>query len=503
VPATLRSLLADSRFNMELVAGLSSEAALDLPIAWVHSSDLPDPTPWLEPAQLLLTNGAQFGRRTPQGFTTRYVERLVEADIRALGFATEVVYPEIPATLVQACGEYSLPLVRVADRTPFIAIIRHVADVIAREQRERLEWSMRAQRALARAALRPDGLPAVLHELERQLNCWVAMYDAVGDRVPVPTKVPIPKEVEAALKESVRSVLAKGMRAGVRLGATEGDVTLQTLGQRDQLRGVLAVGTAAPLDPAGSDLVASVIALASIAVEQSRTLDAARRDLRSGLLELMLSGSTTVAAATAERVWGGLPHEPLAVALFSARPDSEPALQELELRAGRQHGRLFFAQRGEGVAVIASVSDTDAVARLLARHDLAVGISGPGGWAELQRLLAEAERARNRTATDRRVVLFEEMHGEGMLGLINRQGAGELAARMLAPLQDAPEGQMLKDSARTWMEHNCAWDPAARALGVHRHTLRNRIRTVEDLLDLDLETFSGRMELWTALQFVD
>jgi purine catabolism regulator len=238
-------------------------------------------------------------------------------------------------------------------------------------------------------------------------------------------------------------------------------------------------------------------------VEQSRTLDAARRELRSGLLELMLSGGTAVARATADRVWGGLPQEPLAVALFAARGDSEPALQELELRARDQQGRFFFGQHGDTVAVITTVSDTDAVTGLLARHDLATGVSGPGSWGELGRLLAEAERAWERTAIDRPIVRFEQMHGEGMLGLVNRQGAGELAARMLAPLQASPDGQVLTHSVRTWMEHNCAWDPAARALGVHRHTLRNRIRTVEGLLNLDLETFSGRMELWTALQFID
>lgn len=501
MPATLRSLLADSRFNMELVTGVPDDAVLALPIAWVHSSDLPDPTPWLEPAQLLLTNGAQFSRRPPQGFATSYVERLAGANIRALGFATDVVHSQVPGALVRACQEHGLPLVRVSDRTPFIAIIRHVADVMARDQRERLEWSMRAQRALARAALRPDGLPAVLHELERQLNCWVAMYDAVGNRVPVPTRVPVPSGVEATVAQSVRAVLAKGMRAGVRLSAADGDVTLQTLGQRDQLRGVLAVGTAAPLDPAGSDLVASVLALASIAVEQSRTLDAARRDLRSGLLELMLSGGSAVARSTAERVWGGLPDEPLTVALFSAHRDSEPVLQELELRARDQHGQLFFAQRGERVAVITTTHHT--VIDLLARDGRATGVSGAGSWEDLGRLLAEAERAFERTTADRPIVRFEEMFGEGMLGLMNRQGAAELAARMLAPLRDSPEGQMLTDSVRTWLEHNCAWDPASRALGIHRHTLRSRIRTVEGLLNLDLETFSGRMELWTALQFVE
>jgi len=43
---------------------------------------------------------------------------------------------------------------------------------------------------------------------------------------------------------------------------------------------------------------------------------------------------------------------------------------------------------------------------------------------------------------------------------------------------------------------------AARALGIHRHTLRNRITAIERLLGIDLDDVSARTELWLALAFV-
>ena len=54
-----------------------------------------------------------------------------------------------------------------------------------------------------------------------------------------------------------------------------------------------------------------------------------------------------------------------------------------------------------------------------------------------------------------------------------------------------------------WLEHNGEWDAAAAALGVHRHTLRNRIRRAGTLLDRDLGSAAVRAELWVALRLLD
>ncbi len=64
----------------------------------------------------------------------------------------------------------------------------------------------------------------------------------------------------------------------------------------------------------------------------------------------------------------------------------------------------------------------------------------------------------------------------------------------------ANEREMLLDAVTVWLEHNGAWDPAARKLGVHRHTLRHRVSAVERLTGLDLSQFAGRAELWAVLQ---
>ena len=205
--SALEQLLAQPDFHLRLRAGAEPDTpALREPLAWAHSSDLQDPTPWLSAGGLLLTDGTQFDLATSEpAWADGYVGRLVAAGVAALGFATQVVHAEVPARLVDACRRRGLILVEVAERAPFMAIIAFVNDAAAREQRERLEWSLAAHRTIARAALRPDGLNAVLKELEGQLGCWVALFDAAGYRVPTATRLPVPAAVEREIGEAVRT----------------------------------------------------------------------------------------------------------------------------------------------------------------------------------------------------------------------------------------------------------------------------------------------------------
>lgn len=536
MPPSVRSLLRDPRFRLELAPGPWAEGdeRLEAPITWAHSSDLADPTPWLDEGQLLLTDGAQFaveqsatghhgtGRSSAGHSSTQapgadralpdgardperaYVDRLKARGIRALGFATGVVHDQVPPALVEACAATGLPLLVMDEHTPFIGIVRSIADTIAEEQRERLEWSLDAQRAVARAALRVDGLGAILLELSRRLDCWVALFDSAGTVLRVPGLRGVPAEFTHVVAEAVTSALGRGSRAGLSIIEAGGGISLQTLGQRGQLRGVLAVGASEPLDAAGNDLVASVIGLASIALEQRRGLDAARRRLRTGLFELVLSGVVDVADRTAVSLWGPLPPEPVRLAIVVGEVHGQALLDELELQADENSGRLFFAERDDEILIVTPHDDLAAAETLLARHGLAAGVSGPVPWHELTRGLGEARHAAGSVTRESAVVLFEQLAEQGMHGLLVASGGDRVARRMLQPLIDLPPAE--RDTAlttlRVWLQHNGAWDPAARELGTHRHTLRNRVRAAETLLGLDLDTFAARTELWSALQLV-
>lgn len=506
MPLTINTILHNSSLKLRLAVPATADSALDTHVSWVHSSDLDDPTPFLDAGQLLLTDGTQFPNDAAPSQYNQYVERLVQHGISGLGFATQVIHGVLPEGLIAACHEHGLPLLEVPDRTPFIAIIRFVADWLAREQHARSEWSLQVQRAIARAALRPDGLRSILAELERQLHSWVALFDAAGNHILMPNNRPVPSGLIPGVTAAVTKALDQGSRSVSQLTVDGEQVTLQTLGRRHHLRGVLVLGAIEPLDPARTDIINSVIALASLALEQTRTLDTARRHLRAGVFEQLLAGSAEVAERTARQVWGRLPSEPLLVTEAQPPGQGQNLLEALELLSDDHRGAVFYAQRGENVVVLAGPALQPKVAVLLERYGATAGSSGETDFANLPRALKEAGRSLQRAIElSRPLVAFDEISQAGMLGLLHREEAGAVARRLLEPLvqHDQSEQTQLLPTVTAWLANNCVWDKTARELAVHRHTLRNRIDAAGTVLGLNLDNLRDRLELFAAIEFLD
>ncbi|ERK61398.1 purine catabolism regulatory protein-like family protein, partial [Leifsonia aquatica ATCC 14665] len=144
MPATLAQLLARPELDLTLLTapGVGDPETL---VPWAHSSELPDPTPFLSPGQVLLITKA------PDEIDD-YVARLAEHGVAALGFGTEVVRAGTPDALLEACTRHGLPLFEVPYRTPFIAIARFIADRVAADAYARSTWALRASRAISLAA---------------------------------------------------------------------------------------------------------------------------------------------------------------------------------------------------------------------------------------------------------------------------------------------------------------------------------------------------------------
>jgi purine catabolism regulator len=73
---------------------------------------------------------------------------------------------------------------------------------------------------------------------------------------------------------------------------------------------------------------------------------------------------------------------------------------------------------------------------------------------------------------------------------------------VLGPLEqgEGDYGHELLRSLDVFIEHNGHWEQAANALYCHRHTLRYRIRRVEQLTGRDLSNARDRIEFWLALR---
>lgn len=514
---TVRTLLERGDLALTLLVDEAHlpNGALDAPVPWVHSSDLEDPAPFLEPGQVLLTTGTEFGTdpdHDDPAYFDAYVARLAGAGIAALGFGTEVVRAGTPAMLVEACERHGLPLFEVPYRVPFIRIARTIADLNAADANARQAWVLQAQRAISLAALRPDGLGATLTELSNRLGTWVGLVDAAGalDR-----EAPEGGLGQPALGEVVgeaRSMLRRGQRgsrtleAGVSVGRPQ-RMTLQTLGAGGALRGVLAIGESPELDQAGREVVTSVIALAGLALEQNRDLDRARGHLRSGLLRSMLAGDVHLAGEVSAEMWGPLPTDPVRVAVSDLPTEHIDRVAEfLELRVDERDGRLFFGRDGESVVIVMEDADSGVADELATEFDVPVGVSDAASVTRLAELHEQALRALERAReTGPGVTMFDDISRQGVLAFLARTDARAVARATLAPLieHDAENGTALLETTRAWLANGGQFDATAQELGVHRHTVRSRIALAEKLLGRDLSGFHARADLWAALLATD
>ena len=77
------------------------------------------------------------------------------------------------------------------------------------------------------------------------------------------------------------------------------------------------------------------------------------------------------------------------------------------------------------------------------------------------------------------------------------------ADAILGPLDASDQPEQLLATLSTFLESNGAYEVAAQALHVHRHTMRNRIARIEHIAGKRLDTAQDRFELSLALRVRD
>nr|WP_030121361.1 PucR family transcriptional regulator [Streptomyces californicus] len=135
--------------------------------------------------------------------------------------------------------------------------------------------------------------------------------------------------------------------------------------------------------------------------------------------------------------------------------------------------------------------------------DVVVGLSAPSGPIAVSAAYKQAEQALSvARRRGRALVEHEELATGSVLPLLADDAVRAFADGLLRALHehDAKGRGDLVASLRAWLSRHGQWDAAAADLGVHRHTLRYRMRRVEEILGRSLDDPDVRMELWLALK---
>lgn len=492
VEATLGQVLALPRLGLRRVAGVADPHR---PVRWVAVSELTDPTPYLEGGELLLTTGMNLPHDGSDELAA-YVERLTARGVVALGLAVGLTHAEIPAGLVRAADEHGLALLEVPLPTPFIAITRAVADLVAQAERDSVRRSLEIHRRLTRSAAKPDAVTAVLRELARLLGGWTVVADPAGS--PLHSSSPAAQRHVSLVAEEVRRLRMRGLRGTSSVPLGDDTVEIYPLGVTGRPRRYLAVCVPGGSDSVARAAVAAAVSLLSLAVERSGPAAGLVGRLRREAARLVLSGEV----GTADRLLAAAGADPVpeqvAVVVASAA-HADDVLREID----EDDGVRVLATVAEGrVVAVTAAEDAASLADALVAHGARVGVSRPTGREAVAAAADEARRALLSAQPGQDVVHADAVLRSGVGALVDPEAARRWARARLAPLRAYEEAGTvdLVGSLRTFLEHHGQWHPAAAQLGIHRHTLRYRMRRVEKLLDVSLDSPQVRMDLWFAVQ---
>jgi purine catabolism regulator len=203
----------------------------------------------------------------------------------------------------------------------------------------------------------------------------------------------------------------------------------------------------------------------------------------------------------------------VAVAVFvGAGPDAEAVLRAA--LAADELPAAISTQRYEGrelLCAVVEVGERDPVAVVAAARGrvaeevgieslrAAVGRERPA--ADLSRTFQEAYWALGAGGG-----LVGSWHDLGVEALLLAVGDPDFLRlycdRLLGPVlaDDSVYAAELLRSLELFILHNGQWERASRELHCHRHTLRYRIRKVEELTGRDLSSATDRIEFWLALR---
>jgi PucR family transcriptional regulator, purine catabolism regulatory protein len=508
---TLQALLEET--GLELLTGRD---AAEAPIRWVHISELIDPTPWLSGGELLLTTGIQLRDEHEE---RHYVQRLVKHSIGGLGFGTGITHDRIPPAILEEAERLAFPLFEVPFEMPFIAITEKAFATLVNEQYALLQRSIAVQRRLEQLVLDERGLDEVTRSLSAAIGGSVAMLDGRGELTATANfRRPIPDAAIAAIKAEVVDRNSNGGGVPFEPGAEEIAGRALVLPVAPEVRGgpqawLVGVRDGGPLGEFERLILQQGVTVVALELMRRRVMRDTERRLAGDILADAVKGELRDHELEARLRPFGVGAKAAVLVFGLEGPDrAEVSLERLMTEAGvgalvaSREGMLCAVVDGsEGDPLVLAAQLREALAQDLG--DVRVAASRIASTTSLRASFHEARYALEVTAFSNGrapdVASWQDLGAFQLLLSVQEDEALKLYCdTVLGPIEEGEGeygGELLK-SLEAFLEQNGQWEKAARVLFCHRHTLRYRIRRVEQLTGRDLSSARDRIEFWLALK---
>lgn len=345
--------------------------------------------------------------------------------------------------------------------------------------------------------------------LSRRLDGWSMLLD-VGGGVELAEPADAARHYPVVQLEYQR--IADGRGGSSSWGDGAGRAVLQPVVTAGRLHGYLAAGTRSLAATDMDSWVWQVRNMLAFQIDKSRAVRRAERSFRSAVMQLLLAGLYREAELAVRRADIALPRGPVRVAAVSHVDGREhtPVDRVIDFVEGDLPLAVADALCGEddhgnlAIVVSAVEGDVDALRKVAQSvPGVRVAASEPVGFADVVEAAREAERLAESIGRDSPLVTTRATaYGSGLLAQIDGPRVRAFVESLLAPIVEADEvGSIdLLETLRVFLDCDGRWSEASDQLGIHRHTLRYRIKKVEDLLGKRLEDTGTRAELWIALR---
>ena len=511
---TLRTLVDE--MGLELASG---DDAADAPVRWVHITELPDPTPWLSGGELILTTGLQLNSEKRQ---REFVRRLEGHHLAGLGFGTGFDHEELPAALVDEARSLRFPVFEVPYELPFIAVTEKAFARLVNEQYEVLQRGIAIHKRLERLVLEERGLDELVRALSASIGGTVMVLDGHGD--PLAERAfrrPLAEEAVTFLRDEIRARAEEAARDGdggeftpdhPELAGRSLVLPVATRGGGTPHAWLVATRDAGGLGDFERLILQQAATVVALELMRQRAMRDTERRLAGDVLDEALTGTLAEDEVESRLRPFGVGSE--AAVLVFAPPDPIAAEPQLDRHLHDAGVGALVASRGQMLcAVVNAPEGADPVAlaesarEALGGNGLRAAASRSAPVGALRRSFHEArcalEAAALANGTAPEVASYRDLGAfQLLLSLQDDEALRLYCDSVLGPLEDGggEYGDELIRSLEAFIEQNGQWEKAARVLFCHRHTLRYRIRRVEELTGRDLKSARDRIEFWLALR---
>jgi PucR family transcriptional regulator, purine catabolism regulatory protein len=510
---TVKSLL--DAVDIQPVAG---EKSLSNPVRWVHISELEDPTPWLSGGELMLTTGISLKGAAKQ---RAFVRRLANHNLAGLGFGTGFDHRKLPKALVEEAEKQDFPLFEVPYSMPFIALTEKAFARLVNDQYEVLQRGIAVQRRLERLVLEERGLEQLTATIAAAVGGSVLVLDGHGE---VLSSRNFRRELPEAVEVAIRSEAATHAGDGHPFVPAHASVTGRALAHPVVSPGggppqawVVIVRDSGGLGDFERLILQQAVVVVALELMRRRVERETERRLAGDVLAAALGGRLESAELRRRLAPFGVEGEASVLVFSVDDPSGAEALLESTLAGLGCAGVVapYAAGGRELLCAVVDATEQDPIEVATAARRALAGRSGavraaasrPASPERLRRSFHEARCALEATALDNGeapdVASWQDLGAFTLLLSLQDDEALRLYCEsVLGPIDsgDAEYGGELLRSLEAFIENNGQWERAAREVYCHRHTLRYRMRKVEELTGRDLARAHDRIEFWLALR---